>query len=168
MTIALIPMEVAEYDRFLKWLVDDLAADIERADHMSRYQAGRDAGAQLDRLLTDGLRTPGHTFLSIGSIEAGSSPVGWLWFGARSLSGEQVMWLYEIVVFEAHRRRGYGSSALSAVEDQARAAGLGRVALHVFQHNHEAIEFYRTAGYETDRTEPGHVLMARGVNGETV
>ena len=160
-------MDALDYSRFLKWLVDDLAADIERADHLSRYQAERDASAQLDQLLTDVLRTHGHTFQSIRSVEVSSSPVGWLWFGPRSLSGEQAMWLYEIVVFEEHRRRGYGSSALSAVEDRARAAGLGRVALHVFEHNHEAIEFYRTAGYERDRTEPGHILMSRGVSGET-
>ena len=66
------------------------------------------------------------------------------------------MALFDFEIFESHRRRGYGTRALQALEHVAAEHGIGRIALHVFGHNAAARALYQKAGFKET-----HVTMAK-------
>jgi len=75
--------------------------------------------------------------------------VGYVWFGLaepRTRSPETA-WLYDLRVEPDHRRGGYGSAILTAVEKLARRAGALRLGLNVFGSNTAGIALYERAGY---------------------
>lgn len=55
--------------------------------------------------------------------------------------------IYDLVVWPAHRRQGHAAAALRALECEARALGLQALSLHVFGHNHAAQRLYARLGY---------------------
>jgi GNAT superfamily N-acetyltransferase len=65
-----------------------------------------------------------------------------------SPTGELVAELKRMFVVGAHRRRGLSRVMLRALEDSARAAGVTRMILITGIKQPEAIELYRTSGYE--------------------
>jgi len=74
--------------------------------------------------------------------------VGALWFAAEEREGGPWAFVYDVRIDNAYRRRGYGTQALEALEEEARELGLPRIALHVFGHNHAARAMYEKLGYE--------------------
>ncbi|MDT0465141.1 GNAT family N-acetyltransferase [Streptomyces gibsoniae] len=101
------------------------------------------------QFLPDGLETAGHHLVvaEIGSGEA----VGNAWIGpdSRQASGTtSAAWLYDINVFPAFRRRGYGSAILSAAEELVAREGWTSLGLNVVGDNEAAIALYRRNGYD--------------------
>jgi ribosomal protein S18 acetylase RimI-like enzyme len=58
-----------------------------------------------------------------------------------------VGFIYNIVVDEPYRRRGYGREAMKLAEQEARRNGLHALALNVFGHNRVAHDLYLSLGY---------------------
>lgn len=52
-----------------------------------------------------------------------------------------------LMVAAGHRRRGIGTTLLGVAEEWAREAGVTKLELHVFPHNHPAIALYEGLGY---------------------
>ena len=99
-------------------------------------------------MLPNGLASPDNYLYAIWSDEAPlDAPVGVLWIAVLRRKPAQAF-IYDFIIFEPYRRRGYGRQALLAVEDKVRALGLDTIGLHVFGHNHGAIALYEKAGYE--------------------
>ncbi|MET9631133.1 GNAT family N-acetyltransferase [Lentzea sp. NPDC006480] len=59
-------------------------------------------------------------------------------------------WLYDVNVFEPHRRRGYGSAILAAAEALIAREGKTALGLNVAGDNEAAIGLYRSNGYEVE------------------
>jgi ribosomal protein S18 acetylase RimI-like enzyme len=59
----------------------------------------------------------------------------------------------DLVVEEAHRRRGLGRELLSAAEKYARARGARRIRLDVMARNSDARGFYQSMGYLENEIE---------------
>ncbi len=100
-------------------------------------------------LLPQGQRTPGHYFYT---IRDGSTRecVGSIWLGVRGKDQEPPgAWIWDIVINENHRRKGYGRQAMLVVEKEAERLGQKAISLHVFGYNRPAIELYNNLGYET-------------------
>ncbi|HSO28244.1 MAG TPA: GNAT family N-acetyltransferase, partial [Anaerolineales bacterium] len=66
--------------------------------------------------------------------------------------------IYDFVIDEAYRRRGYGRLALLALEDKAREMGIDQIALHVFGHNHAARALYESVGYQVTNLQMAKAL----------
>jgi GNAT superfamily N-acetyltransferase len=106
--------------------------------------------ARQDRaqFLPQGLATERHRLLvaenTIGQV------VGHAWLGLEEPRSKttETAWLYDIRVEESHRRRGYRTAILAAVEAVARQAGAMRLGLNVFGRNLPAISLYEACGYE--------------------
>ena len=87
--------------------------------------------------------------------------VGHAWFTIEDREQGRVVFIYDIEVYEAHRRHGYGRAALAEIDDYAREHGCIGVMLHVFGYNEAARNLYRSSGYvETN------VVMFKRVDGE--
>ena len=86
--------------------------------------------------------------------EAESVPVGYVY--AQITRHGETAWLYpldlihvhHIGVRESHRKAGVATRLLDAVDELARAEGIGRVTLEVWAFNRAAREFFRRRGFE--------------------
>ena len=92
-----------------------------------------------DRFAPSGLRTPDQHFFTVHDA-ATDAKVGWLWFQVRDDGINRSAYLCDIVIFDEHRRQGYGTACLAELDNRAKGLGIRRVGLHVFGHNTEAVE----------------------------
>jgi ribosomal protein S18 acetylase RimI-like enzyme len=110
------------------------------SEEFARAKSEADHAAILPR----GLDTPDHW---IFVVEAAGQRVGVLWLAERPHGPERECYVYDIEIDEAHRGKGYGRAAMELAEAEARAHGLGRIALNVFGGNEVARKLYRSLGY---------------------
>jgi len=75
-------------------------------------------------------------------------PAGDLWVAEREdeLTG-RVLWIYDVHVDDAFRRKGLGRKAMLFAEEEASRRGVSRVSLNVFGGNDAARSLYRSLGY---------------------
>jgi ribosomal protein S18 acetylase RimI-like enzyme len=109
----------------------------EEADELSEQE--------FQRLLPQGRDTPNQ---EIRVMVADGAQVGQTWFTIEQRDPGRVVFIYDIEVWEEHRRHGYGRLALAEVEGYAREHDCMGVMLHVFGNNTPARSLYRTAGFE--------------------
>lgn len=144
--VILREMRQDEYDfyndqRDREW-VESMAGTL--APEAARDQARRGR----EQFLPQGLDTERHRLLV--AENAAGQVVGSVWVGFEEprTGSTETAWLYDIRVDAAHRRSGYGTAILAAVEALARDAGALRLGLNVFGHNAAAIGLYEASGYE--------------------
>ena len=127
----------------------DYAQDKVRAGVWAAEEAEDRAARELEELLPEGTATKGH-FLYAVRDESIQATVGNLWLAVLDSSVGRSVWIYDILIHEEFRRRGYGSITLGLLlEEKARELGAGSVGLHVFGHNDAARALYEKTGYET-------------------
>jgi ribosomal protein S18 acetylase RimI-like enzyme len=148
--VVLRPMLPDEFVTYLDWAIDDYAAELERNGKATGEAAQVASRASYDSLLPDGLATLGHTLL-VATDPNGGERVGVLWFGP-STDDSAMSWIYDIMVDEEKRGRGWGRAIMRAFEGEARARGFARAGLNVYGDNHVARRLYESLGYvETAR-----------------
>jgi RimJ/RimL family protein N-acetyltransferase len=145
--IRLVEMDDASYRTYRLDLVRDYAADKVLVGVWSKEEAEEKSANDVDGLLPEGPATQDHFLYSVRE-EALSAEVGVLWISPRDSGVGRSLWIYDIIVYEQFRRRGYARRILKLAEDRARELGVARVELHVFGHNHAARALYKKTGYE--------------------
>lgn len=55
--------------------------------------------------------------------------------------------IFDLEIDERHRRKGYATAAMLALEEKARSWGLARLGLHVFANNAAATSLYESLGF---------------------
>ena len=73
--------------------------------------------------------------------------VGDLWIGPLGDDPER-WWVWDIVVVEELRGRGYGRNMMLLAEELAQSNGATSIGLNVFARNHVARSLYTSLGYE--------------------
>ena len=144
--VRLVELGDAPYHEYRKDLVRDYAVDKVRAGAWSQAEAESRAARDVDGLLPEGPATQGHFLYSVRDDSAGTE-VGTVWFALRNSGVGRSVWIYDIIINEDFRRRGYASRTLELVEDRAKELGAKSVELHVFGHNHGARSLYEKMGY---------------------
>ena len=124
----------------------DYAADKVRAGAWSESEAQLRAAKDVDGLLPEGPATQGHFLYSVRE-DAADAEVGTVWFALRDSGVRRYVWIYDIIINENFRRRGYASRTLELVEARAKELGAKSVELHVFGHNQGAQALYAKVGY---------------------
>ena len=137
-------MTADEFATFKAWLIDDYAGDIARNYQLAYEDARRSSEQQISALLPDGPATTNHLLFSL-LVEASDQVVGHLWCYVEP--EQERAFVYDIIVHEPHRRKGYGSSALTQLEHLLVARGVRRLGLHVFGDNYRAQALYQRLGY---------------------
>ena len=159
-TVRLVELEEAPFREYREHLVRDYAVDKVRAGAWPEHGAEEKAARELTGLLPEGTATHGHLLFSVRD-ESVPAEVGILWVSPRDSGAGRSLWIYDIIVHERFRRRGYASRILNLAEDKARELGAGKVELHVFGHNHGARALYEKLGYK-----PTSIVMAKPVGTE--
>ena len=144
--ISLVELDDAPYRAYRDHLVRDYAADKVRAGAWSESEAQIRAAKDVDGLLPEGPATQGHFLYSVRE-DAADAEVGTVWFALRDSGVGRYVWIYDIIINESFRRRGYASRTLELVEVRAKELGAKSVELHVFGHNQGAQALYAKVGY---------------------
>jgi RimJ/RimL family protein N-acetyltransferase len=145
-SISLVELDDAPYRAYRDHLVRDYAADKVRAGAWSESEAQIRAAKDVDGLLPEGPATQGHFLYSVRE-DAADAEVGTVWFALRDSGVGRYVWIYDIIINENFRRRGYASRTLELVEARARELGANSVELHVFGLNQGAQALYEKVGY---------------------
>jgi len=144
--ISLVELDDAPFREYRDHLVRDYAADKVRAGAWSESEAQIRAAKDVDGLLPEGPATQGHFLYSVRE-DAADAEVGTVWFALRDSGVRMYVWIYDIIINENFRRRGYASRTLELVEARAKELGAKSVELHVFGHNQGAQALYEKVGY---------------------
>ncbi|NUT19147.1 MAG: GNAT family N-acetyltransferase [Hamadaea sp.] len=109
---------------------------------LTEEQARERAEKQSGELLPSGLDTPLH---DIYTIVAEDKPVASIWVCHEV--EPNTSFVFDVVVDEGHRGKGYGRAAMVAAEQSALAHGSQTLGLNVFGHNDVALGLYTSLGY---------------------
>ena len=145
--VRLTPMTGKEFAEYTVHLNHDYAASHVAAGNWSADEAEQRGAESLRKLLPQGERTAGHHLQHIVDAADGSR-VGTLWYQIERYRGGKEIFVLDIEVFEAYRRRGLARATLSCLLAEAQRAGAGRIRLHVFGDNHGARKLYASFGFE--------------------
>ena len=144
--VLLIPITEDEYQTWLAQSVKDYAQDKIDAGTWQPEEALSRSENDFTSLLSQGRTTPDNHIYSIQDATLGTH-VGVLWIAVTSRGLHRSAFIYDIVIYEAYRRHGYGEGTMLALEDKVRDFGLDTVGLHVFGHNKAAQALYEKVGY---------------------
>jgi GNAT superfamily N-acetyltransferase len=137
--VELREMTVEEFDEFYANLVRDYADELHAAG-LSREAADEQSRTQSAQLIPDGVESVGQEFFTAW---VGEERVGHFW-----VSTERPMaFVYDIVVREEQRRKGYGEAIMNAGAIWSRDHGHFALGLNVFAHNQGARALYDKLGY---------------------
>ncbi len=132
-------MTDAEFDDFLSGNAEEYAGELV-ATGMSVEAAAQRSREQMGQLVPAGQESPGMHFFTAWVGDAG---VGSLWL----CTLDPMAFVYDVVVDEAQRRKGYGAAIMNAGALWSREQGHPVLGLNVFAHNPGARALYDRLGY---------------------
>ena len=143
-----VPMSEGEYESWRAASIAGYAGENITSGRWSGEDAHLKSEQEFSKLLPYGLSTPDNYVYSLVEQQT-SEPVGMIWFAlVREDAGRGHAFLYDFRIDEEHRRKGYGTQALSQLDDRVRAMGMKTISLHVFAHNGAARDLYVKVGYK--------------------
>lgn len=146
-SVRLEPIREPEYEAWLAQSMAEYAEEKVQAGNYHPDGALQRAEQEYRELLPQGPATPGQHLFSIVDAASGDR-VGMIWFAEKQRGPRLEAFIYDLVVLEPFRRRGYARAAMIAIEDEVRQLGIDRIGLHVFGHNRGAWALYDQLGYE--------------------
>jgi ribosomal protein S18 acetylase RimI-like enzyme len=145
------PMDEATFEAWMQASIRDYAREKVEAGNWPADGSLERANVEFEALLPAGRATAGHEIRSM--INDDGERVGHAWFVPEDRPFGRVVFIYDIAVEPAHRRKGYAQAALAEIENYAREHACVGVQLHVFGGNLAARRLYARAGYvETNVT----------------
>jgi GNAT superfamily N-acetyltransferase len=112
-------------------------------------RATREASEQTDVAFPNGKPARGHL---IFHIECDGVAVGALWIGPVRPELPTHFWVWDVMIDDPHRARGFGRAAMLLAEHEARAAGATDLGLNVIDTNRVARHLYESLGYAPTST----------------
>ncbi len=140
-----IPITAEEYSDYAEASILAYAADHVVDGRWSAEESVDQARQEFAQLLPDGPATQDH-FINM-LVNEREERVGVLWFHMQGAGARRSAYVYDIIIYPAYRRQGYGELALRQLEDVVRDLGGHRVSLHVFGHNQAAYALYVKLGF---------------------
>ena len=139
------PMDETRYATWRAASQHAYAGEKVKAGNWREEEAERLSAEAFDHLLPNGRESAGHELRAM--VNGAGEWVGHAWFTIEDREPGRVVFIYDIEVYEAHRRHGYARAALASIDDYARTHDCIGVMLHVFGYNTPARELYLSSGY---------------------
>ena len=143
--IRLVPMTESEYEAYLGKAIPEYAVDKARTGDWSQEEALERSRQSYAKLLPEGVRTESNYLFRIQLEESGEK-IGMVWM--KHEAPRPYGFIFDIILDETQRGKGYGKRAMLALEEFAKGLGLEAIGLHVFAHNPVAMNLYEGLGYE--------------------
>ena len=129
-------------------LIQGYADDQVKSGAWQSTDAVERASVEVGELLPAGLASPQNYLFNI-SVDSIDSPVGALWIFLRERNGLTEAFIADLVIYEAFRRQGFASQALTELDVIPKDLGAEKIRPQVFGYNHAARLLYEKMGYET-------------------
>jgi ribosomal protein S18 acetylase RimI-like enzyme len=131
--------EFAQYrDYFIHDYADEIAANFGHSLEKSRAIALE----ELNDDLPQDVLTPNHCLLC---IENNNDLIGYLWY--KRFDHEESVFILDFVVLESFRSKGYGTAALTVLEEHLAKSGATQIKLRVAYKNKRALALYENLGF---------------------
>ncbi|MBC1543137.1 GNAT family N-acetyltransferase [Listeria cossartiae] len=142
-------MTTTDLEDFLSTAITDYAKEKVEAGTWAEEESLAKSQDSFNKLLYDGITTPNEYLYKIVDEEK----IGYLWFHVDETLSGKTAFIYDFVIFEAFRCKGFGTKTLAALDTLAKEMGIMKIELHVFAHNQTAIGLYNKVGFQnTDIT----------------
>jgi ribosomal protein S18 acetylase RimI-like enzyme len=155
--VKLIPMEQKDFEIFLERGIREYAEDHVRNGNWTAEESLERSRKEFEQLLPDGVNSKDQFLFSIID-ETHGNKIGMLWVQIKG----QKAFIYDFIVDETFRGKGYGKQALVALDEKLISMNVESVGLHVFGHNLVAQELYKKSGYEITNINMRKVLRKTG------
>lgn len=143
--IQLVAMTEQDFQDFYEYLIRDYAEDKVKAGNYQQEEALQRSREDIGEELPDGLASKDQYLYSIVEDES-AQKVGVLWITVQR--AKQMVFVQDIEIDEAFRRRGYAEQAFLRLEEKVKELGMAKIGLHVFGFNHAAQALYKKLGFE--------------------
>lgn len=140
--VRLEPMQQEDFERFLETEIRGYAEDHVRNGNWQAEGALERSRREFEHYLPEGLASKNQYVWSI--VDEQNNKIGALWVEIK----EGKAFIFDFVIEEAFRGKGFGKQALAAMDQELIAMGVESVALHVFGDNITAQELYKKMGFE--------------------
>jgi len=145
--VRLVPMTESEFQIYRKHSIEGYAQDHVKAGNWDASDALQKAEKEFLQLLPDGIASKNQHLFTIEEGDTGAK-IGLIWFAETEQASHPYAFIYDFLIYEEHRRKGYGKQALKALEEEVKKQGIETIGLHVFGHNQAAINLYLKAGFK--------------------
>ena len=140
--VKLEPIQQDDFDRFLEHEIGEYANDHVRNGNWPAEGAFERSRKEFESLLPDGIHSKNQYVWSI--LDEEKNKIGVLWVQVK----DRKAFIYDFIIDEAFRGKGYGKQALAAMDEQLKSMNTESVALHVFGDNIAAQELYKKMGFQ--------------------
>jgi ribosomal protein S18 acetylase RimI-like enzyme len=140
--VKLEPIQQEHFDRFLERGIREYAEDHVRNGNWPAEGAIERSRKEFENLLPDGIHSRDQYLWSI--VDEAGNKIGVLWVQVK----EQKAFIYDFIIDEAFRGKGYGKQALAAMDEKLKSMDVESVGLHVFGDNITAQGLYKKMGFE--------------------
>ena len=140
--ITLEPIQQEDFDRMIDTEIRGYAAGHVRNGNWPAEGALERSKKEFDALLPDGIHSKDQYLWSI--LDEENNKIGVLWVQVK----DQKAFIYDFVVDESFRGKGFGKQALLAIDEKLKSMNVESVGLHVFGDNITAQELYKKMGYQ--------------------
>ena len=145
--VELEPFDASTFDTWYAASAINHAADKVKAGNWPEAGAIERAVSELLRLLPEREKTAGNLLYTVRDA-ATEKKVGSLWLYYKPAATESGAYVFDLLIKEEERGKGYGAAALLAGESVVKGLGATSIGLHVFGFNKTAQNLYKKLGYE--------------------
>lgn len=144
--VVLREMRQEEYPAYCQYFIDDYSHEIAKNYGHSMELAIELAEKDLHRCFPNGLDSKEHSLLCIDAeIHGQSCLVGYLWHSVNA--EDKSTFIYDFYVSAEYKGLGYGTEAISVLEEQLQECGIEQIKLRVAYHNERALKLYQAVGF---------------------
>ena len=144
--IRLVPMTEGEFAAYIASAVSSYADAHIRAGDVLPEEALMRAQKDYDELLPDGLGSKNQYLFTVTDDALGA--IGMIWYQIKARKAGKSAYLYDVVIREDLRGKGYGRRTLELTEGMLSELGVQRIGLNVFGYNVAARALYEKMGYQ--------------------
>ena len=144
--VKLIPMEQIDFEAYCERAIIEYADDKVRNGNWTAEEAPERSRVEFQHYLPDGLQSKDQFIFSI-TEESSGQKLGILWVNVKSDTPDHPAFIYDFIIEEQFRGKGFGRQALMALDEKLLSMAAKSVGLHVFGDNIIAQELYKKAGY---------------------
>ncbi|SDY95507.1 GNAT family N-acetyltransferase [Bacillus sp. 166amftsu] len=143
--ITLKPMNKEEFQLYISAAIENYAKNKVTSGNWSEDEAINLSKKEFSRLLPKDEKSELNYLYSIFQDQ---QLVGMIWIAQTSTTNPDQGYIFDFIIYEPHRGKGYGKQAMKEIEIIAKELGMNKIGLHVFGHNTVARGLYEKLGYE--------------------
>ena len=143
--VTLKKMNKESFRKYIKSAIEDYANEKVASGNWEKEEAIHLSKESFTNLLPEEEETEFNYLFSIFNAQ---QIVGMIWIAQGSPNNTEKGFIYDFIIFEEYRGRGFGKEAMKALEGIAKGLGMGKIGLHVFGHNKIAQGLYEKMGYK--------------------